>query len=88
MSTSKRAKNDTATDSDWSVVETMTGDYTVVSVGGHQKDWIALRRAQLAHRVHLTRTRNQQPVQIKLTRLKKVPQVCSLKFPTRGRFLL
>ena len=23
-----------------------------------------------------------------LTRLKKVPQVCSLKFPTRGRFLL
>ena len=65
MSTSKRAKNDTATDSDWSVVETMTGDYTVVSVGGHQKDWIALRRAQLAHRVHLTRTRNQQPVQIK-----------------------
>ena len=23
-----------------------------------------------------------------VTRLKKVPQVCSLKFPTRGRFLL
>ena len=23
-----------------------------------------------------------------MTRLKKVPQVCSLKFPTRGRFLL
>lgn len=67
MSASRRTRdsNESGSEGDWSVVETMTGDYTVVSVGGHQKDWIALRRAHLAHRVHLSSGRNQPPVQIK-----------------------
>lgn len=51
--------------SDWAIVETMTGGCTVISIGGHQKEWISLRRARLAQRVRLSPTGEQKPVEIK-----------------------
>ena len=49
---------------EWTIVETMTGENTVISVGGNQREWVSLRRAGLAQRVRLTSTGNQPPVEL------------------------
>lgn len=49
---------------EWTIVETMTGKNTVVSVGGHKREWVSLRRAGFAQRVRLTANRDQPPLEL------------------------
>lgn len=64
MRGSNRTRANEPRDADWTVVETMTGDHTVVSVGGHQREWTRLRRANLPQRVCLENSPSGQPVDL------------------------